>query len=299
MNTEQFKQWCEFYSHFPLKAHQQQSPLIMGILNVTPDSFSDGGYYYEKSHALVQARKMIAAGADIIDIGGESSRPGATRVNEAEELERVVPVIEQLRAESDICISIDTTKPQVMSEAVYAGAAMINDITALRNEEALVTAAELDVPVCLMHMQGEPQTMQKEPQYAQGVIHEVNRFFTQRIQICLAAGIKPHHIILDPGFGFGKMPVHNLQIVGQFTSFQQHQLPLMLGVSRKSTLGMILDSPVNKRLAAGLAVAVFTALQGVAIIRTHDVAETKQALEMVNAICEAGKNKVGIGNEST
>lgn len=287
MNTEQFKQWCEFHSQPALTANQPK-PLIMGVLNITPDSFSDGGNYLVLERAIEQAHRMIAEGADLIDIGGESSKPGALPVSYAEELARVIPVIKRLRAESDICISIDTSKARLMHDAVYAGASIINDITALSSDGALTIAAELDVPICLMHMQGEPRTMQNYPQYTQDVVDEINMFFQQRIDACVAAGIKRKHLILDPGFGFGKTLNHNLSIVKQLAKFKQHKRPVMLGVSRKSTLGTILHSPVDKRLAAGLSMAVFAALQGVSMIRTHDVAETNQALLMVQAITEAG-----------
>jgi dihydropteroate synthase len=286
VNTEQFKQWCESYPTDNLN-----KPLIMGVLNVTPDSFSDGGQYLQLEHALMQAHRMIAAGADLIDIGGESSKPGALLVSCEEELARVIPVIKQLRRESEICISIDTTKAQVMHEAVNAGASMINDIAGFRSAESFAMAAELDVPLCLMHMQGDPETMQDNPCYQEDVVDEINVFFEHHIDFCVAAGIKRKNLILDPGFGFGKTVEHNLEIVNKITKFKQHNRPLMLGVSRKSSLGAILKAPVDKRLAGGLAIAVFAALQGVAIIRTHDVAETNQALTMVEAINNAGHYK--------
>jgi dihydropteroate synthase len=291
LNTEQFKQWGDFCSQSTLSTNRQK-PLIMGILNVTPDSFSDGGTYYVKESAIEHAQRMIAEGADIIDIGGESSRPGALPVSIDEELARVIPVIEHLGAESDTCISIDTTKAEVMQAAVCAGASIINDIMGLRGNGALAMAAKLNVPVCLMHMQGEPGTMQNSPQYRQDVVDEINAFFQQRIEACLSAGIARKNLILDPGFGFGKTPQHNLRIVNQLAKFHSHHLPLMLGVSRKSTLGIILNSPVDKRVAGGLAIAVIAALQGIAIIRTHEVFATKQALVMVQAINEAGQTEI-------
>ncbi|NSL18077.1 dihydropteroate synthase [Tatlockia micdadei] len=260
----------------------------MGVLNVTPDSFSDGGRYYQIEQAIEYAHQMISEGADIIDVGGESSKPGALPVSCDEELERVIPVIKQLRKESDVCISIDTTKAQVMHEAINTGASIINDIAGFRSEEALAMAVKLDVPLCLMHMQGEPQDMQHNPLYRHDVVDEINFFFQQRIERCVAAGVKRKNIILDPGFGFGKTPQHNMRIVNQISKFKQHNLPVMLGVSRKSTLGIILNTPVDRRLAGGLAIAVFSALHGVAMIRTHDVAETHQALTMVQAIKAAG-----------
>ncbi|MBA2657524.1 MAG: dihydropteroate synthase [Tatlockia sp.] len=256
----------------------------MGILNVTPDSFSDGGKFYQLEHALTQAHRMIAAGADLIDIGGESTKPGALIVSCEQELTRVIPLIKQLRKESEICISVDTSKPKVMYEAVNAGAGLINDVTGFRSDDSLTTAAELSVPLCIMHMQGNPKNMQQNPCYQQDIITEINTFFQQRLEACLTAGIKSKHLILDPGFGFGKTVEHNLRVVNKIKKFKLFNLPLMLGASRKSTLGTILNARVNERLAGGLAVAVFAALQGVAIIRTHDIAETNQALTMIQAI---------------
>jgi len=260
----------------------------MGVLNVTPDSFSDGGKYVQLDTAIAQANRMIDEGADLIDIGGESSKPGAKSITCAEELTRVIPVIKRLRAESDICISIDTTKAQVMHAAINEGASIINDITGFRSEESLIMSAKFDVPLCLVHMQGQPMTMQNNPEYKKDVVEAVNLFFTQRIEQCVAAGIKRDNLILDPGFGFGKTVEHNMRIVNQISKFEQHGLPLLLGVSRKSTLGLLLNAPVDNRLAGGLAVAVYVALQGVGIIRTHDVAATNQALLMVQAITQAG-----------
>lgn len=283
MNKEQFKDWCQSY-----KRGNLFKPLIMGVLNVTPDSFSDGGNYLKPETALVKAHQMITQGADLIDIGGESSKPGASAVNCNEELARVIPVIKQLRLESEICISIDTTKARVMHEAISAGASMINDISAIRSEESLEMAANLGVPLCLMHMQGTPETMQKSPSYSLNIVDELNLFFEKQINICLAAGIKRQNLILDPGFGFGKTVEHNLELVKGLSEFRKHNRPLMLGVSRKSSLGAILNVKVDKRLAGGLAFAVFAALQGVAIIRTHDVEETNQALTILQAINEAG-----------
>lgn len=288
MNSEQFCQWSQ-----PVVADVQASnylrkPLIMGVLNVTPDSFSDGGQYVDVTQAYQRAQEMIAQGADLIDIGGESTKPGAEVVSCTAELERVIPVIEAIRANSDICISIDTHKADVMQSAVMAGASMINDIKALTGEGALATAARLKVPVCLMHMQGTPKTMQDNPHYTHDVVDEVNDFFQQRIAACLQAGILLEHLILDPGIGFGKTVQHNLQILKRLAEFQRHQLPILLGVSRKSTIGAVLQKTVTERLSGGIAVAVFAALQGVTIIRTHDVDETKQALQMIDAINNAG-----------
>ncbi|MBA2709145.1 MAG: dihydropteroate synthase [Tatlockia sp.] len=263
----------------------------MGVLNVTPDSFSDGGKYFTHEKAMIKAQQMIEAGADMIDIGGESSKPGAATVSCEEELTRVIPIIKEIRKESDICLSIDTTKAQVMHEAVAAGASMINDISGFRSNESLALAVKLDVPLCIMHMQGNPETMQNKPFYSQNLIEELNQFFKQRIATLIAAGIKRQNLIIDPGFGFGKTVEHNMELVNRIAEFKRHDLPLMLGVSRKCSLGLILNAPVNRRLSGGLAIAVFAALQGVAIIRTHDVEETNQAFIMLQAIKEAGNNK--------
>lgn len=260
-----------------------QSTAIMGILNCTPDSFSDGGTCMDSVQALQHARTMIAAGADIIDIGGESTKPGALPVSIDEELARVIPVIEAIRRESTVAISIDTNKPEVMLAAVQAGATMINDVRALQNDGALEVASALQVPVCLMHMQGLPDTMQDNPQYT-SVIDDINQFFTKQINRCVAAGIARNQLILDPGFGFGKTVAHNLLILKHIDTFKQHQLPLLLGVSRKSTIGAVLDKPIDQRLYGGLAVAALAFSHGVAIMRTHDVDQTKQVFRMLQAI---------------
>lgn len=280
MNITQFSQWFD-------KMHADglpPQPLIMGILNLTPDSFFDGGVYCKPELALARARQMIAEGVDIIDIGGESTRPGAMPVTAAEELARLLPIIRLLRAESDIVLSVDTTKAQVMEAAIIAGASMINDITALGDDSSLQCAADLDVPICLMHMQGTPETMQYSPYYQGEIVEEINRFFQQRLEVCLTAGIQKKNLILDPGFGFGKLPQHNLCIVNQLAEFRQHDLPLLLGVSRKSTLGHIVNQPIGERMVAGLTMAIFAVAQGLAIIRTHDVKETKQAFLTLAAL---------------
>lgn len=268
-------------------------PLIMGIINVTPDSFSDAGNHLQLDAARDQARSMIDAGADLLDIGGESSRPFAEPVTVQEELARVIPLIKHIRSESDICISIDTTKSDVMRAAVHAGAGLINDITALNNKESLLAARELQVPVCLMHMQGTPNSMQVHPEYPRGVIREINDFFSKRIEQCLATGLSREHLILDPGFGFGKSVNHNLQIIKYFEQFKCHHLPVMLGVSRKNTLGVVLNKAVNERLMAGIALTTMAALHGAAIIRTHDVEETKQAVLMTQAVMQAAYEEPG------
>lgn len=288
MNSEQFFQWCRSSKPSVVQPSiLHPKPLIMGILNITPDSFSDGGTFIDKTLALQRTQEMIAQGADIIDIGGESTRPGATPISIQEELSRIIPVIEAIRATSDICISIDTHKAEVMSGAVASGATFINDIQALRGPQALETAAGLNVPICLMHMKGTPASMQKAPHYEIDVVLEINRFFEERIHACLNAGIPLTHLILDPGFGFGKTVSQNLRIVRQLNEFLIHGLPLLLGVSRKSTLGVVLDKAVDERLLGGIATATYAVLQGVSMIRTHDVEETKQALKMIDAITQA------------
>lgn len=284
MNSQDFQRWLDQYAKN--QAIEPHKTLLMGILNVTPDSFSDGGSFQELHASLAHARKMIAAGADIIDIGGESSRPGAQKISITEELARVIPVIKALRQESDICISIDTTKYHVMQAALAAGANIINDISALAEEEALQLAARAAVPVCLMHMRGTPSTMQGKTDYSKDIVMEINDFFIAQIKRCLEAGIKRENLILDPGFGFAKTLTHNMRLVRDITEFKCHGLPLLLGVSRKSTLGVILDKEVNERLIGGVAVAVFASLRGIAIIRTHDVEETRQALQMIAAIVQ-------------
>ena len=282
VNSEQFLQWCQLQqSDVTSDVHQ---PLVMGVLNITPDSFSDGGHFLETSHAYQRAQEMISQGVDLIDIGGESTKPGSDYVSFEAELARVIPVIERIRSTSDICISIDTYKPEVMQAAVRAGASVINDIRALTSEGAITVAAQLNVPICLMHMQGTPKSMQDNPQYKFDVVDEINVFFRQRIDACRQAGIPLKHLILDPGFGYGKLVQHNLCLIKRLNEFKRHHLPLLLGVSRKSTIGVVTQRSVTERQPAGLAVAVFAALQGVSIIRTHDVDETKQALQMIHAI---------------
>ncbi|KTC92003.1 dihydropteroate synthase [Legionella cincinnatiensis] len=284
MNSKQFMSWLQRQL---VPDSLFENPLIMGILNVTPDSFSDGGQFLSVNHACEHAFQLIAQGVDIIDIGGQSTRPGAQQVSVDVELKRVIPIIEQLRFNSDICISIDTNKPEVMEAAVNAGANLINDVYALRTDGALAMAAKLAVPICLMHMQGEPQNMQNEPYYSEGVLTAILSFFKERIAECERQGIDRQNIILDPGFGFGKHIQDNLLLVKKLDIFASFGLPLLLGASRKSTIGAILGKEVNDRLIGSIAVAVYAALKGVGIIRTHDVDETKQALHMINMICRA------------
>ena len=263
---------------------EQNRPLVMGILNTTPDSFSDGGQYTSTDTALDHAMQMLEQGADIIDVGGESTRPGAEAVSENEEIQRVVPVIESIRQRADVCISVDSSKPGVMRAAVNAGADMLNDVNALRAPGALQTCAELAVPVCIMHMQGEPRTMQKSPSY-RNVVQEVSDFLRQRVEACIDAGISRHRLIIDPGFGFGKNLQHNLQLLRHLQAFKSLELPLLIGISRKSMLGQILDgAPVEQRVSASIAAAVLAWTKGASIFRVHDVKATVDALKVCQAI---------------
>ena len=227
---------------------------------------------------------MLEEGVDIIDIGGESTRPGAESVSVQEELDRVIPVIEKIRSYSDITISIDTYKPDVMRQAIASGATFINDVNALMAEDSLATACALNVPVCLMHKQGIPRTMQDAPTYSEGVLLAIHAFFKERIAACLDQGILPQHLLLDPGFGFGKTPEHNLILTKELLSFTSYGFPVLYAASRKSTIGTVLKREVSSRLFGGLGLAVYAALQGASIIRTHDVAATKDALTMVTYV---------------
>lgn len=262
-------------------------PLVMGILNVTPDSFSDGGLYKAIDAALEHARAMVRAGAAIIDVGGESTRPGAPDVSADEEMRRVVPVIETLCSELTVPISIDTSKAEVMRAALGAGAAMINDVRALREEGALQVAAECDAAVCLMHMQGQPRTMQHNPAYT-NVVAEVREFLRQRVQACLDAGIARERLVLDPGIGFGKQLDHNLALLADLPALGELGLPLMIGVSRKSMFGALLGRPVGERVWGGLAAAAAAVLAGASIVRVHDVAESVDAVNVAAALRDAG-----------
>ncbi len=257
-------------------------PQVMGILNVTPDSFSDGGNNYQLDNAVNQALSMLAQGASIIDIGGESTRPGAQLVTLEQELQRVIPVIEALRKQSDCVISIDTSKPQVMAQALDAGADIINDVRALSESGALQVVAQAGVPVCLMHMQGQPQTMQCQPSYSD-LMSEIKRFFQQQITRCEKAGIEKQNIIIDPGFGFGKTLEHNFHLLAEFNQFESFGCPLLAGVSRKSMIGNLLGREVNERLAGSLAAAMIAVQKGANIVRVHDVQETKDALRILEA----------------
>lgn len=266
----------------------KNTPQIMGILNTTPDSFSDGGHFNQLQKALQHARSMIADGADIIDIGGESTRPGAQEVTLAQELERTIPVIEKLRAESNIPISIDTTKPQVMSEAVAAGANIINDVKALQSPGAIEIAAKTNAQICLMHMQGTPQTMQNAPVY-ENIVEEITSFFEQRIAACVSGGVNPQKITLDPGFGFGKTLEHNYQILANLDCFSKLKRPILVGVSRKSMIGNVLNNSVSERLAGSLAAAIFAAQHGASVLRVHDVKETADAFAVLAKIAECSR----------
>lgn len=263
-----------------LKANR---PVVMGILNATPDSFSDGGKFNTGEAAISHALEMLRDGADIIDIGGESTRPGAVEVSVDKEIERVVPIIQMLRQQSDVCISIDTCKPEVMRAAVQAGANLINDVNGLREQGALAVCAELDVPVCIMHMQGQPRTMQNAPEYV-NVVEDIKLFLSDRVEACLAAGIKRENIIIDPGFGFGKSVQHNFQLLNNLNEFETLGLPILVGLSRKSMLGAILNTSVDERLHASVAAAVLAWTKGAKIFRVHDVKPTVNALKVCAAM---------------
>jgi dihydropteroate synthase len=257
--------------------------VIMGVLNVTPDSFSDGGRLCSTELAVAHALRLAEQGADMLDIGGESTRPDAVEVSLDEELSRVMPVIEALALRIDVSISIDTSKPEVMRAAVAAGAGFINDVYALRREGALDTAAALGVPVCLMHMPGDPRTMQKDVRY-DDVLAEVRQFLTERMFACEMAGIARKNIVIDPGFGFGKQLDHNLALLANLDYFNQLGVPVLAGVSRKSMIGQITGRDVGERLAGSAAAALLAVQRGAKIIRVHDVAETKDVLAVLMAV---------------
>lgn len=258
-------------------------PRVMGILNVTPDSFSDGGRYIRHEQAIKQALQMQEEGAAIIDIGGESTRPGATDVPLQQELDRVIPLIETLAPLLEVPISVDTSKPEVMRAAVEAGAGMINDVYALRREGALETAATLDVPICLMHMLGEPRSMQQAPEYTD-VVEEVGRFLVAHAERCEQAGIPRRYLLLDPGFGFGKRIEHNLSLLKHLPELVGRGYPVLVGMSRKSMIGAVLDLPVEARLHGSVAAATLAAWMGAKVIRVHDVKATVEAVKMVAAV---------------
>jgi dihydropteroate synthase len=258
-------------------------PKVMGVLNVTPDSFSDGGRYVSHARALEHAQRMIEAGAAIIDVGGESTRPGALTVSVEEELRRVIPVIEQLARGGHAIVSVDTSTPEVMVAAVAAGAALINDVRGLQRPGALAAAAAADCAVCVVHMQGEPQTMQQRPEYTD-VVADVKLFLQRRVAACEVAGIDRDRIVIDPGFGFGKTVAHNLALVRQLPEFVALRLPVLMGMSRKSTIGVITGRADADQMAGSLALAVAAVLRGAHIIRAHDVAQTVDALKVAHAV---------------
>ena len=261
-------------------------PQVMGILNVTPDSFSDGGRYNRIDAALRHAEQMLEAGAAIIDVGGESTRPGAPPVSAEEELQRVAPVVEQLVCRLDALVSVDTSSPALMREAALLGAGMINDVRSLSRDGALQAAAQGNLAVCLMHMQGEPQTMQDSPQY-DDVTTAVRTFLADRVAACEAAGIARERLLIDPGFGFAKTLAHNLSLFRHMQALHDLHLPLLVGVSRKSMIGKVLGREVDQRLAGSLALAALAVQQGAYILRVHDVAETVDVLRMLEAVAEA------------
>ena len=258
-------------------------PLVCGILNVTPDSFSDGGLFSSVERAVEHGRRLAAEGADLIDIGGESTRPGARSPTLDEELSRVVPVVEALLREVGVPLSVDTSRPEVMVAAVAAGASMINDVRALRAPRAVETAADLDVPVCLMHMQRSPESMQHEPRY-DDVVADVGAFLTERLAACLDAGIRREHLVVDPGFGFGKTLSHNVALLASLDAFRRLGVPIMVGLSRKSMLGQLTGRAVGDRLPGSLAAALLAAQRGAAVLRVHDVAATRDALALLDAV---------------
>lgn len=258
-------------------------PHIMGILNITPDSFSDGGQYNTLDAALHRAGNMLEAGASLLDVGGESTRPGAQAVSPQQELDRVAPLVEALVKNFDCIVSVDSSTPQVMTESAALGAGLLNDVRALQREGALEAAAQTGLPVCLMHMRGEPQTMQDAPHY-DDVAAEVAAFLQQRVDACVVAGISRERIVLDPGFGFAKTLQHNLELFSRLPELHALNLPLLVGVSRKSMIGSVLDKPVGQRLYGSLALAVMALERGGKIIRVHDVAQTMDALKMFEAV---------------
>lgn len=260
-------------------------PHVMGILNVTPDSFSDGGRFLALDNALAQAKRMIEAGVSIIDIGGESTRPGAPDVELEEELQRVIPVIEAIRREHNVWISIDTSKAEVMKQAALAGADIINDVRALQEPGALEVAATLGLPICIMHMQGQPRTMQENPTY-DNLLEDVGVFLQQRIEQCESAGIQREQLILDPGFGFGKTLQHNYQMLANLESFHQFGLPILAGMSRKSMLFKLLEKTPSECVAASISCATIAAFKGAQIIRVHDFEETLDAMKIVSMVLD-------------
>jgi dihydropteroate synthase len=262
----------------------------MGVINVTPDSFSDGGRFANNEAAVLHALRMIEEGAGLIDVGGESTRPGAQAVGVEDEINRVVPVIAALAARTNIPISVDTSKPAVMTAAVRAGASMINDVRALREPGALEAAAQTQAAICLMHMQGEPRTMQSDPRYGD-VVAEVRDFLCGRAEACLASGIAQNRLVVDPGIGFGKRLEHNLALLAGLPALTALGWPVLIGVSRKSMFGMLLGRSVDERVAGGVAMATAAVLAGASIVRTHDVAATVDAVKVAVALRAAGYSR--------
>ncbi|MFT4519832.1 MAG: dihydropteroate synthase [Halioglobus sp.] len=267
-------------------------PVIMGVINTTPDSFSDGGTLFrdeclDLERAMTRAREMVATGAEILDIGGESTRPGAKAVSREEEMDRVLPLVERINSELDVVISVDTSTGELMTEAAAIGAGLLNDVRALTREGALEAAAATDLPICLMHMQGEPGSMQSDPQYTD-VVNDVSQFLRGRVATCEEAGIARERLLLDPGFGFGKTVAHNMQLLAGLPSLASIGLPLLVGLSRKSVIEKLLGRDVTQRLPASLALAVLAAQRGAKIIRTHDVLATADAVAMWVALEEFG-----------
>lgn len=268
---------------------------VMGVLNVTPDSFSDGGNFFSTGQAVRRATEMVEEGAAIIDVGGESTRPGASPVPPEEELRRVLPVIQALEREIPVPVSVDTSKPEVMARAVGAGAGMINDVRALRAPGALAEASRSKVPVCLMHMRGSPRSMQRAPEYTH-VLGEVRAFLRERRDACEQAGIPRARLLLDPGFGFGKTTEHNLALLAGLDGLVSSGLPVVVGLSRKSMIGRLLnDAPVDRRLYGSLALAVVAAAKGAKLVRAHDVGATTEALTVVHAVLAANLSEDPIG----
>jgi dihydropteroate synthase len=278
-------------SHMKIKAGRHvidlDRPKVMGILNVTPDSFSDGGRFLNVEDSLRQAAAMIDAGADIIDVGGESTRPGSDEISVQMELDRILPVIEEIVRRFDIPVSVDTSKPEVMHLAVNAGASLINDIFALQRDGAIDAAVAARVPVCIMHMQGLPGSMQEAPAYKR-LPDDIIDFLASRIADCVAAGLRKDRLIVDPGFGFGKNDQHNLEILSKLDRFAEFGLPLLVGLSRKRTLGNLTGRSAAHRAAAGVAATVIAVEKGANIVRTHDVADTVDALKVIHAVNQFG-----------
>jgi dihydropteroate synthase len=258
-------------------------PLVCGVLNVTPDSFSDGGRFHGFDRAVERGCALAAEGADLVDVGGESTRPGSRPPTLAEELDRVVPVVEALSRQVPVPLSVDTSRPEVMRAAVAAGASMVNDVRALRSPGALQAAAELGVPVCLMHMQRSPETMQEDPRY-RDVVAEVRTFLAERVRACLDAGIRQEHLVVDPGFGFGKTLAHNVALLASLDAFTGLGVPVMVGLSRKSLLGQLTGRGVADRLPGSLAAAVVAVQRGATLLRVHDVAATRDVLAVLDAV---------------